>query len=293
MPYVVDRPRPPVLRRSESRNWRTRAVAIAGKQGIGSALAIVVLLAAGAAGVVKGGEYRAFVAKQGSFDNVLARWLGLGIKAVTITGARELSAKEILAAGHISPRSSLLFLDADAVRSRLMSLPIVKDASVEKFFPNRLVIRIVERRPFALWQEDGKLKVIASDGTPIDSMTDPRFVHLPFVVGIGANEHIAQFMRLLTAAGDLRSKIKAGVYIGERRWNLNLDNGVQVALPEIAPSAAVREFARIARQSDLLGKDLISIDLRMPGRLVVRISEEAAAARAAALAKKHHARGLM
>jgi len=287
MPAPVRFEAAPALRRSERRDWRLTALKIVSKPGVGACLAGALLLASGVFGAVRGGEYAQFVATQGDLRNVMARTMGFGVAAVTITGGRELPIKQILAAAGVSPRSSLLFLDADKVRERLLKLPLVKDASVDKLFPNRLVINIIERKPFALWQKDGKVSVIAADGTPIDSLNDPRLIHLPFVVGEGANAHIAQFVRLLNAAGDLRDKIRAGVYIGERRWNLNLTNGMEVDLPETGASAAVAEFARVARQSDLLNKDLISIDLRMPGRLVLRISEEAAAARLKKLGHRH------
>ena len=48
----------------------------------------------------------------------------------------------------------------------------------------------------------------------------------------------------------------------------------------------LRDFARLARDNRVLDKDLIAIDLRIPGRLVARVSEEAAATRAEALSKK-------
>lgn len=287
MPPAAQTSNAPPLRRSERRDWRARLIEIARKPGLGAGLALGLLATAGLLGIVRGGQYEQFVANQGKLRDVIARALGFGVRAITITGGRELGVKEILAAGGVSPRSSLLFLDADKVRQKLMKLPLVKDASVDKLFPNRLVIDITERKPFALWQKDGKVSVVAADGTPIDRMRDQRFVDLPFVVGENANLHVAQFMRLLSAAGDLRPKIRAGVYVGGRRWNLNLTNGMEVDLPETGASAAVAAFARVARESDLLDKDLISIDLRMPGRLVVRISEEAAAARLKALAHKH------
>jgi len=69
------------------------------------------------------------------------------------------------------------------MRGRLMSLPLVKNASVRKFFPNRLVIEITERQPFGLWQKDGVVKIIAADGAPIDELRDAKFANLPFVVG--------------------------------------------------------------------------------------------------------------
>jgi cell division protein FtsQ len=91
---------------------------------------------------------------------------------------------------------------------------------------------------------------------------------------------------LLDAAGELRSKIRAGILVGERRWTLKLTNGLDVKLPEQNPQAAVGQFVRLAREMRLLDKDILAVDLRLPGRLNVRLSDEAYGARLEALARK-------
>ena len=192
----------------------------------------------------------------------------------------------MLAAADITDRNSLLFLDAPAVRERLMEDPLIRDARVRKLYPDQLAIEIVERDAFALWQNDGQVFVIASDGKPLEALRDERLAHLPFVVGEGANERVAEFQRIVDAAGDFRSKIRAGVLVTNRRWNVKLTNGVDVKLPEQNPEAAIVALARLSRDQKILDKDILSIDMRVPGRMVARLTEEAGAARAEALAKK-------
>ncbi|MCH7555160.1 MAG: cell division protein FtsQ, partial [Proteobacteria bacterium] len=58
-----------------------------------------------------------------------------------------------------------------------------------------------------------------------------------------------------------------------RRWNLRLDNGVDVELPEAGINAAWRRLADIERRHRLLSRDITAIDLRLPDRLVVRPAE--------------------
>ena len=111
-------------------------------------------------------------------------------------------------------------------------------------------------------------------------MHDERFVHLPFVVGEGANMRVAEFHRIVEASGDLKSKIRAGVLVTHRRWNIKLTTGVDVKLPEIGAEAAIAALAKLAKEQKIIDKDLISIDMRIPGRLVARLTEEAAAVRA-------------
>jgi cell division protein FtsQ len=260
-------------------------------QGMGTCFSVAVLAAAGAYGAVKGGHYAAFVAAEGEPADILAKALGFSIKAVTISGERELKEKDLLAVAGIGPRNSLLFLDAAKVRDRLKGLALVKEAAVTKLYPGRVLIEIEERQPSALWQIDGQVKIVAEDGVPLGPMRDGRFTHLPFVAGPGANEKLSQYVALLEAAGDLREKITAGIRVGGRRWTLRTSNGIDILLPEIAPEAAVARLAELQRSYHVLDKDILSLDLRQPGRLAVRLTEEAAAERAAALASKTKAKG--
>jgi cell division protein FtsQ len=255
-------------------------------RGLGLALAVAVIFGATAFGAVRGGEYDAFVVREGSLRDFAARALGFDIAIVTISGEAELRVPEILADAGISPKNSLLFLDVAEARAHLEAVPLIKQASVRKLYPNHLVIDLVERAPYALWQKDGQVNIVAADGAVIDEMRDQRFANLPFVVGEGANEHLPEFNALIAAAGELGPKIRAGVMVARRRWNLKMTNGVDVMLPEVNPQAAVATLVRLQRESRVLDRDVISLDLRLEGRMFARLTEEAAAARAAAAPKK-------
>jgi cell division protein FtsQ len=281
--------RPRVLLRGEragaAPGWMLRLSRPA-PRGTGAALALALILAVGAISAVAGGQYRAFVAREGGIGDFLARAVGFDIAIVTISGQVEMREPEILADAGISPKNSLLFLDVAQARARLEAIPLIKQVSVRKLYPNQIIIDLVERTPSAVWQKDGQVKTISADGAIIDDMRDQRFAALPFVVGEGANERLAEFNALLNASEELRPKIRAGVLIGERRWNLKMTSGVDVKLPEVNPLAAVATLLRLQRQSRILDRDVLSLDLRVDGKMFARLSEDAAAARAEAHAKK-------
>ncbi len=256
--------------------------------GVGLGLTLCLFVAVGAYGVGANGQYAQFLRDYGRPRDMVARALGFGIGAITIQGQKGLAEQQILDAAGIDPHQSLMFLDAADVRARLMALPLVKNANVRKFFPNRLVIEIIGRQPYGLWQKDGVVQIIAADGAPIDELRDAKFASLPFVVGEGANLRIDEFVGLLDAAGDLREKIRAGILVSQRRWTLKMASGVEAMLPEVDPQAAVRQLAQLEREGHVVEKDVVSLDLRVPGKLYVRLTEEAAAAREAA---KAHGRG--
>lgn len=259
--------------------------------GTGACFSLSLLMAVGGYGFVKGGHYAAFVDANGRPADIVAKALGFSIKAVTISGEQELKEQDVLTISGIGPRNSLLFLDVEKIRERLKQLPLVKEAAVTKLYPDRLSIEIEERQPFALWQDGGKVMIVAADGVPVAAMRDRRFIHLPLVVGAEANEKLGQYMSLLEAAGDLRERIVAGVLVAQRRWTLKTSSGIDVLLPETEPEAALARLAELQRTSHILDKDVISLDLRQPDRLVARLSEEAAAQRAEALPRKNKAKG--
>ncbi len=272
-------------------SWFARLAMLLATPGAGAILAIALLSGIGLYGAMLGGQYAAFTQSEGGIPDFVARMLGFGIKGVTISGARELSEKQILDVMGIGRTNSLLFLDVAKLRDKLLSLPLVKDASVSKLYPNRVMIEIEERQPFALWQKDGAVKIIAADGTPITALNEARFINLPLVVGDGANARIAEYRALLDAAGDLRPRIKAAMLIAQRRWTLKMTNGVEVALPETGAGAAVAELARLQDDFGVLDKDIVSLDLRFPGRLIARLPDEAARARSALTAPKPNSKG--
>lgn len=262
-----------------------RIVAFVTRRGFGTMLVLLFTISVGVYGALRGGAYDRFVAENGSLQDAIASTFGFGVHAITISGQRELTAAEILAASGISERNSVLFLNAGQVRDNLKLVPLIEDASVRKLYPDRLLLDIKERGASALWQKDGEVAVIAADGTAIDAVKDDRFAHLPFVVGEGANKRIGEYQKIVDASGDMRSKIRAGVLISQRRWNLKLTSGIDVKLPEEAPEVAVARLASLVHDYRLLDKDIIIIDMRVPGKMVLRLSEEAAAQRAEALAK--------
>jgi cell division protein FtsQ len=73
--------------------------------------------------------------------------------------------------------------------------------------------------------------------------------------------------------------VRAAVLISERRWNIVLAEAIEIMLPEKEPAAALARVAEIDAESALLSRDIAAIDLRLPGKLVVLLSEAAFAAR--------------
>lgn len=253
---------------------------------LGTGLTLGFFGAVAISGCVLGGQYQAFREQYGDPHHLIARAVGLGIERVTISGIAQLTEAEVLSAAGVSPKISLAFLSVSETRERLKREPLIQSASVRKLYPNELILTLTERQPHALWQRDGELFVISADGTVIDRMRDERFAALPLVVGDQANARSKDYLALLEAAGPLKARIRAGTLVSGRRWTLKMHNGVDVRLPELGAAEALARLVKLEREQKLLDKNVIAIDLRMRDRVVLRLTEEAASARAEAMKKK-------
>ena len=245
----------------------------------GLAASVLLLLASTGLGIVKGGHLEAFTTALSDTRNAIANSAGFRITAVAINGRRQLSQDEVLAVGGVTGRSSLLFLDAAVVRDRLKANPWIADATVQKFYPGQLRIDIVERTAFALWQQDGRLAVIAEDGAVLEPYVSRRFMSLPLVVGKGAESQAHDFLALLARYPQVSSATRAAVFVGERRWNLRLKDGLDVRLPEHDVGNALAALSRLDKDERLFSRDIVAVDMRLPDRLTVQLSDDAAKAR--------------
>jgi cell division protein FtsQ len=276
---------PPVLGADRPRRWfRRSGVALPLERcvprGVGTAMACALLLGIGGFGLVAGGHAEALRQTHGDARDALARAVGLGVEKITIAGIAELHGEEVLAAAGINPKGSLVFLDVGEARLGLEKHPLIADASVRKLYPHEVSIQITEREPFALWQLNGEVSLIGADGAVIDRLRDNRFVHLPLVVGEGANLRVKEYVALLNSLGPLQERVRAATLISKRRWTLKLDNGLDVRLPEIDPAAAAARLQRLDDENRITDRDILAIDLRQTDRVTLRLSEEAAAIRA-------------
>src|SRR6476659_8501789 len=161
-------------------------------------------------------------------------------------------------------------VDVSEIRRRLLQFGWVRDARVSRRLPDTLVIDIVERTPAALWQSEGRLALIDNEGVLLDRVPVDKMPDLPLLIGPGANSQEQQLSRLMAAVPTLKPQLASATWVGGRRWDLNFQSGETVALPE-GELAALTKFARQDKTSGLLGRGIVRFDLRVPGKMIVRL----------------------
>jgi cell division protein FtsQ len=264
-------------------HWAAKIAHAPLPHGVGIGASMLLLAATLGYGAIAGQHVPEVVHWLKDARDIAANSLGFRIAAISLAGQKEVSREEVLTTAGVTGRASLLFLDADAARSRLMSNPWIADAAVFKLYPDRLQITITERLAFALWQKDGRVSVIAADGTVLEPFVEDRYLGLPLVVGRGAERQAKDFLAIVDRYPDIRAVLRASILVAERRWNLRLTNGIDVRLPETNVEGALDRLVELDRDKRLLSRDIAMVDLRLPDRVSVRLSDAAAQARDDAL----------
>ncbi|MEP9388685.1 cell division protein FtsQ/DivIB [Mesorhizobium sp. KR9-304] len=216
---------------------------------------------------------------------VTARF-GFAVDQVRVSGNKETSEIDILEQLDLDGWTSLIGFDADAARQRIAALPWVKVASVRKIYPDELEVRIEEREPFALWQHGSQLAIIERSGNVIVPFDGGRHGLLPLVIGYGAAEGAEGFVGRIRQHPELASRVKGFIRVAERRWDLRLENGITIRLPETGEDAAIAELLKLDREDGLLSRDIAAVDLRLEDRLVIRLTSEALERRTTLLAEQ-------
>lgn len=229
----------------------------------------------------------AFVAASGSgqrwqaaaLEGFMARSVasGLTVERVLVAGRQRSDSEALIAALDADLGAPILALDLEAARQRVLTLPWVRHASVARRLPGTLVVTVEERQPLALWQHEGRIRVVDRDGRPVADARARDFAGLLLVVGRGAPDEAAALLEMLAVAPTLARRVVAAVRVGDRRWNLRLDDGIDVQLPERDAGSAWLALERMDREQGLLGRDLLAIDLRLADRLAVRTTPQARA----------------
>lgn len=267
---------PKLLRKPARFLHRVMAGDIAAPRYAASILSAVYLGAAGLYGMVLGGHTDAVV------QAITAR-SGFAIEDVRMAGNKETSEIDVLEKLQLDGWTSLIGFDAEAARQRIAELPWVERVSVRKIYPDAVEISIAEKKPLAIWQHGRELSLIDRNGKIIVAFNHDRYATLPFFIGAGANERASEFTQRMAKTPELSSRIRAFIRVADRRWDLKLENGVTVRLPEFGEDAAIAEVVALDAEHGLLSRDLAAVDMRLEDRVVVKLTPEAVTRREAAL----------
>ena len=231
----------------------------------GTGTVLVLLLALAVTGVLG----RAFHGAKTATDTVSAD-AGFSIHSIHITGERRTPIATIAAALDLHENQSIFSADLAAARARLLALDWIASADVVRRYPDSIYVTLVEKRPFALWQSPpdasgtAHLAVVERAGGVITFKDVESFARLPKLVGAGAPAAAAELVDWVQSHRAVSARIAAYEYVSQRRWNLLLNDGVVVKLPEQGWQKEVDALERLIIDKGVLERDISEIDLRSP-----------------------------
>ncbi len=235
-------------------------------QWIGKKAAIGLLASTALYGLVLGGQATTLVGHATAM-------VGLKVHEVRIKGQLEASERDIIRSLDLKNHASMIMFDAAAARQRIQSMPWVEEVSIRKTYPGSVDIVIKERKPLALWQSGKVVSILDPEGRIITGLEGNKFASLVLLVGDGADLEGPAFLQTLSNFTIVESRVRAAVLVAGRRWNLVLDNGLEVKLPESNIELALSRMATLQSDNELFDRDIQTIDLRIPGRMAVRLPE--------------------
>ena len=200
---------------------------------------------------------------------------GFRVRSVDVTGVQRMDSRPVFQIALDQKSMAMPLVDVAGIREKLLRYGWVKDARVSRRLPDTLVIDIVEREPAALWQDKSKLSLIDRDGVVLDRVKVSDMPDLPLLIGPGANAHSEELNALLGQVPTLKPQLESAAWVGDRRWDLMFQSGETIVLPEGEAEAkkALAKFARLDKSAGLLGRGIKRFDLRIPGKMIVRLPQ--------------------
>nr|WP_156617896.1 cell division protein FtsQ/DivIB [Agrobacterium vitis] len=234
------------------------------------------ILAVGGYGIVKGGHWP-------DFAEAMTSTAGFAVEDVKLSGNVHTSEIDVLQSLGLDGATSLVAIDADDARRKVADLPWVEQVEVRKIYPRTIEVNIKEREAYGIWQHGTDLSLIEKSGSIIAPLRDNKFATLPLFVGRDAEVAAQDIAGEFSTWPQITGRVKAYVRVASRRWDLYLDNGVVVKLPEDDVDGAMARLAKMEADHQLLDRDIAAVDLRLSDRMTVQLTPEALVRRQAAV----------
>ena len=198
--------------------------------------------------------------------------VGLVVDEVLVNGRQNTSKSSLLEALNVKLGEPILGLDLDVIQSRVVALPWVKTAHIQRQLPDKVLINIQERRPSGRWQKNGRLTLIDEDGVTIRKLSGNLFQHLPIIIGNDAPAKVKQVLPILKKEPELFRRVKALTFVGSRRWNVRVDDKIDIKLPEKQIDKAWSNLATIEKGHKVLNRDVIAVDMRIIDQFIIKLT---------------------
>lgn len=201
---------------------------------------------------------------------------GLGVTDVEIEGNKivktQVIVDKVLQYVGDAKTTSIVLIGLDDLEKEIKEIGWIDSADIRKKFPGSILIRIKERKPSAIWQNNGKIYLSDSNGNLITDKVGNEYLNLPVVVGSDSKKEVTDFFEIISSSAYLYSMVDKGKVVGNRRFDIIMENGVVIKLPEKDPKKAWQKLAEIEKEKHVLSKNIKYIDMRIEGQVVTGLN---------------------
>ncbi len=203
---------------------------------------------------------------------VMTAKAGFEVRDIEVVGMRRVDQMKVYDMVLDHTNQPMLLVDIGEIQRDLSSYGWIKQVRVSRQLPDKLFIEIGERKPVAVWQNNGSYKLLDDQGKVLESISEAEIGNMPVVNGPNANKHLVSLTELLDNAQSLKSQVAGATWVGNRRWDIRFKSGETLALPEgeVLAAQALVNFTRMDGVHRLLGRNIIHFDLRDPDRMYMR-----------------------
>lgn len=188
---------------------------------------------------------------------------------IVVEGRTQTNKDELFVALEATAGSPIFAFKPSEAEARIAKLPWVETVTVSRRLPDTIYVHLVERIPLARWQHDSRVSVIDVNGKVLSEADPDHFDRLPLLVGAGAPDEANDLLKILHTFPVVEQKVAAAVRVGERRWDLHLPSNVVAKMPEDGLVDALKRLSILITEQKVLERDIVSIDLRIPDRLII------------------------
>ena len=146
---------------------------------------------------------------------------------------------------------------------------LIKKFIITKTSNNLITIKIEEKNIIGLLKIENNNYLIDEFNNIIETKITPNLFHLPVFIGKNSNKNASVILNLIKES-DINLNYLSFSFVDQRRWNINLKNGVKILLPETKVLDTLKLLNKVTSKYNILNGNFIEIDMRIYGKYFLK-----------------------
>ena len=198
---------------------------------------------------------------------------GFKIKNILISGTHNLSQDYLRNIINTQNHINILNVNLHSIYNKIIQNSWVEETYVERILPDTIKIKVLEKKPIAIWQNQKGNKLITVNGDVISHANVNKFKNsFPIIKGEKSKENISTILKILETNKNFAKNIWSLTFINQRRWDLHFNQGLIVRLPSQDVIKAWQKIIKLQTNYNILNLRLTEIDLRNPEQILGKIN---------------------